>query len=118
MVSWPIKSAIGCPKDYPLFQWRPPQEQELRVEPGDLEGAARAADSPELPPALPAIPHPDGAQSDEEVEAEEGQRWLGRSEGSRAVPEHDPAHEVRARQPRKPHAYPETNQSVARKPSS
>lgn len=61
------------------FQWRAPQEEELRVEPRDLKGAKGAAGGGPVQPDVP-----EGAQgghgecAEQEHEAAQRQRRLGR----------------------------------------
>lgn len=62
-----------------LFQWRPPQEEELRIESSDLKGANGAAGRHQIRPTLSQVAEGGhGECPEQEYEAEEGQRRMGR----------------------------------------
>lgn len=70
--------------------WRPPQEKQLRVQPGDLEGSTGSQSGPTVSPALPKVHFADGDQRHQEDKATERKWRLGRPEGSSALFQHDP----------------------------
>ena len=73
---------------YLIPQRRPPQENKLRVDDGDREGAERPQVRPQQSLSVAVDPH--RGRRLEEDEAAQGQRRLGRRARPRALPQHDP----------------------------
>lgn len=72
------------------FQWRAPQEEKLRIESRDLKGAKGAPGGQPVQPALPQVTQGgDGQCPEQEYQAAEGQRRMGRQEGPLALHERD-----------------------------
>lgn len=70
-----------------VFQRSPPQEEQLRVDGGDFQGAASAENGEET--LVPGLLDADVHYVAEEGQTKEGERGLGRSQGSQTLYEHD-----------------------------